>query len=294
MISRVQPKVGVTVSTFSFSTGGNVTVDAFWSGVKAYFDRFAIHADAGTYAYFWVMATGADSFTFLMNPFFAVDHTVAEYTALVQPWFDELDKLGIPYSPVNKYYDNFYDAWDAGFPLEMVASTTMMTGSRLFPRENWEDETLRDETFEALKKTITAGYPLLAFNMKAELKEGYADNSANPAWRNALMHGITSTSWTADATDAEILEKMTTFTNDILGAWRETCPDAGAYMSEANILEPNFQQSFYGSNYARLYKLKQRYDPFGLFYAPTAVGSEDWKVDSPDGLPDQNGRLCRV
>ncbi|BAE63431.1 unnamed protein product [Aspergillus oryzae RIB40] len=294
IISRVHPKVGVTTSTFSFSTGGNVTVDTFWAGVRAYLDRFAINADAGTYAYFWVMSTGTNSFSFLMNPYFAVNHTVSEFNALMKPWFDELNHLGIPYTPDTKYHDNFYDAWDAVFPLETVASSTMVTGSRLFPRANWEDASLLNETFNALKTTVTAGYPLLAFNMKAELPEGYPESSANPAFRQTLMHAITSASWTANSTNTQILNQMEHFANNVLGIWRKTCPEAGAYMSEANILEPNFQQSFYGSNYERLYQLKQKYDPSGLFYAPTGVGSEDWTVKSQDGLPDQNGRLCRV
>ncbi|GFF37746.1 6-hydroxy-D-nicotine oxidase [Aspergillus udagawae] len=287
IISRVHPKVGATVSTGSFSTGTNVSVDAFWAGVRAYFDRLAVNADAGTYAYFWVMATGTESFMFLMNPYFAVNHTVAEFNSLMRPWYDQLEELGITYTPNSTYYDNFYDAWQAGFPLETVASSTMMTGSRLFPRANWENAALLNTTFETLKSTVEAGFPLLAFNLKAELPDGYPASSANPAFRNALLHAITSTSWASNATNAEILDTMNYFSNHVLGQWRATCPDAGAYMSEADILEPIFQQAFYGENYARLYTLKQRYDPFGLFYAPTAVGSED-------GLPDQNGRLCRV
>lgn len=292
--SRVQPKVGVTVTTFSFSTGDDVSVDTFWAGVRSYMQRFPDNADAGTYAYFWVMSTGTDSFTFLMNPFFAVNHTLAQYNDLVKPWYNDLEDLGISITPNSTYYDNFYDAWQAGFPLETVASSVMMTGSRLFPRANWESEDSFNTTFDALKETITAGHPLLAFNMKAELVEGHTPNSANPAWRNTLMHAITSTSWSANATNAEIKSAMEDFTDNVLGKWRATCPDAGAYMSEADILEPNFQQAFYGSNYARLYKLKQRYDPTGLFYAPTGVGSEDWVVKSEDGLADQNGRLCRL
>jgi hypothetical protein len=294
IISRVHPKVSATVSTGSFSTGTNVSVDAFWAGVRAYFDRFAVNADAGTYAYFWVMATGPDSFTFLMSPYFAVNHTVAEFNALMKPWYDQLEKLGITYTPNSTYYDDFYDAWQVGFPLETVASSTMMTGSWLFPRANWENATLLNTTFETIKSTIEAGYPMLAYNLKAELPDRYPASSANPAFRNTLMHAITSTSWASNATNAEILDTMKYFSNNVLGQWRATCPDAGAYMSEADILEPNFQQAFYGENYPRLYTLKQRYDPFGLFYAPTAVGSEDWTVESEDGLPDQNGRLCRV
>ncbi|KAI2786471.1 hypothetical protein POX_g08857 [Penicillium oxalicum] len=294
VISRVYPKVGVTLSTFSFSTGPKVSVDAFWSAVRSYMKRFPANADAGTYAYFWVLPTGAEQFTFLMNPFFAVNHTLEQFNTLVQPWFDDLKALGIDISPNSKYYDNFYDAWDAGFPLEIVGSTSMLTGSRLFPRANFEDESLFNTTFETLRSTISAGYALLAFNMKAELPEGYPSNSANPAFRNSLMHAITSTSWDNSATNAEILASMQDFTDNIMSQWRKTCPESGAYMSESNILEPNFQQSFYGSNYGRLYKLKQRYDPTGLFYAPTGVGSEHWTLKSLDGLPDQNGRLCPV
>ena len=49
--------------------------------------------------------------------------------------------------------------------------------------------------------------------------------------------------------------------------------------------EPNFQSSFYGSNYQKLYSIKQKYDPTGIFYAKTADGSDDW-VEMSDG------RIC--
>ncbi|CAG8114190.1 unnamed protein product [Penicillium salamii] len=293
IISRVYPKIGTTVSTFNFSTGKNVSTETFWAGVRSYLSHFPAHADAGTYAYFWVMSTGEDAYTFLMNPFFAVNHTLSEFNTLVKPWYKELHSLGIKIQPNSTYYDNFYDAWNSGFPLETVASSTMMTGSRLFPRSNWEDAELLNRTFNALRSTVTAGFPLLAFNMKAELQKGLTPNSANPAFRQTLMHAISSTSWTETTSNTDIKAKMDHFTNDILGQWRAVSPDAGAYMSESDIQEPHFQQAFYGSNYQRLYQLKQKYDPGMLFYAPTGVGSEEWVVRSLDGLPDQNGRLCR-
>ncbi|PYH42964.1 FAD-binding domain-containing protein [Aspergillus saccharolyticus JOP 1030-1] len=294
LIARLHPKTPVTVSTFSFATSTNVTADTFWAGVDAYMKRFPANADAGTYAYFWIIKLGEESYEFLMNPYFAVNHTVAEFNALMAPWFAELDCLGIPYSPNTTYYDNFYEAWDAGFPLETVGSVTMMTGSRLIPRENFVNATLFHQTAAAFRSTVSAGYSLLAFNLKAELPAGYPASAANPAFRTTLMHAITSTSWYRNATNTEIKATMDTFTYDVLGEWRKTCPDSGAYMSEADIQEPDFQQAFYGDFYTRLYALKQRWDPAGLFYAPTAVGSEDWEVRSLDGLPDQNGRLCRV
>ncbi|UDD54878.1 hypothetical protein AFCA_002521 [Aspergillus flavus] len=72
---------------------------------------------------------------------------------------------------------------------------------------------------------------------------------------------------------------------------------SGAYMSEADLIEPNLQEAFYGANYPALYALKQKYDPTSLFFALTAVGAEDGEVRTTDPLPyswNNNGRLCPV
>ncbi|ODM19407.1 hypothetical protein SI65_04391 [Aspergillus cristatus] len=47
VISAVYPQTGVTVSTSSFSTGPNVTADAFWDGFRTYLDHFPAHAEFG-------------------------------------------------------------------------------------------------------------------------------------------------------------------------------------------------------------------------------------------------------
>ncbi|KAJ5780426.1 hypothetical protein N7457_005586 [Penicillium paradoxum] len=294
LISRVYPQVGVTVSTFNFTTSETVSSDTFFAGVRSYLERFPVNADAGTYTYFSVTPTGPDSYIFLMAPYFAVNHTVAQFNALMKPWFDDLNELGISFEPITTYYDNFHDGWAAGFPREFVGPSTMITASRLFPRENFESPTLFNETFNVLRETITDGFLLLGFNMKTEAHDLYAPNAANPAWRPSLMHAITSTAWTDTTPDAEIQAKMDYLTNNVVGKWRTVCPDSGVYMAESDIQEPNLNQAFYGSNYDRLYEIKNEYDPTSLFYAPTAIGSDDWVVDSLDGLPDQNGRLCRV
>ena len=44
---------------------------------------------------------------------------------------------------------------------------------------------------------------------------------------------------------------------------------------QAMVTEPNFQQALYGSDYQKLYNIKQKWDSEGVFYAITAVGSED-------------------
>jgi hypothetical protein len=75
---------------------------------------------------------------------------------------------------------------------------------------------------------------------------------------------------------------------------RDITPDSGSYMSEADRLEPDFKHAFYGGNYPRLLDIKKKYDPHDVFWAATAVGSDSWVLVTQDGLPTENGRLCRV
>jgi len=51
---------------------------------------------------------------------------------------------------------------------------------------------------------------------------------------------------------------------------------SGSYSNEGDVLEPNPQVTFYGSKYARLARIKVKYDPNDLFIVPTGVRSEFW------------------
>jgi FAD/FMN-containing dehydrogenase len=65
---------------------------------------------------------------------------------------------------------------------------------------------------------------------------------------------------------------------------RRVAPAPAAYVSESNFFEPQWQQAFWGANYARLLEVKQRYDPEGLFFAHHGVGSERWSADGFERL----------
>jgi FAD/FMN-containing dehydrogenase len=60
---------------------------------------------------------------------------------------------------------------------------------------------------------------------------------------------------------------------------RAIVPDDGAYVSESNFFQENWQQAYWGSNYARLASVKKKYDPTGLFFVHNGVGSEEWSED---------------
>lgn len=60
---------------------------------------------------------------------------------------------------------------------------------------------------------------------------------------------------------------------------RKIVPDAGSYVSESNYFNASWQRAFWGTNYARLLAIKNRYDPDGLFFVYHGVGTEGWSAD---------------
>ena len=64
-----------------------------------------------------------------------------------------------------------------------------------------------------------------------------------------------------------------------IAALRKIAPDAGSYVSESNYFNASWQKEFWGTNYAKLRAVKQRYDPGGLFFVHHGVGSDEWSDD---------------
>ncbi len=73
-------------------------------------------------------------------------------------------------------------------------------------------------------------------------------------------------------TDAEAVAKA-------MNPLYRVAPDGGSYVSESNFFNERWQDAFWGRNYERLRRVKQRYDPDGLFVSHHGVGSEVWSAD---------------
>ena len=68
---------------------------------------------------------------------------------------------------------------------------------------------------------------------------------------------------------------------------RSVAPNGGAYVSESNFFESDFQHSYWGPNHTRLAEIKKKYDPDCLFFVHNGVGSEQW---APDGFTRRAAR----
>lgn len=306
VIIRVHPKLPVTTSVFSFGTSDVVSAETFWEGMRAYFELFIPFTDAGTYSW-WVLASFNGSYYFEMAPFFAPNHTVESFNALVEPWFTRLNQLGIPFEPNTTQHDAFLPAYEATWGVDAglsgAGSVATVPGNRLLPRGNWEDPAKFNATFAALRQHSESGRVLMGYHQAPRYRAGeWSDNAVNSAFRETvcflILGALIPAADPENPTAEEIRLASEEMRNDIIAPLRAVAPESeggGAYLNEANVDDPEWQAAFYGIHYNRLLQIKQEYDPHHVFYATTAVGSEGWEVlDGEQGVQTQNGKLCRV
>jgi hypothetical protein len=87
---------------------------------------------------------------------------------------------------------------------------------------------------------------------------GYQNTSVKPAWRDNLAYQITGYQSNLSLPYSEQIEDRYNFTNGIMQLWRDVSPGSGAYLNEADRIEPNFQWAFWGGFYPKLLELKKR------------------------------------
>lgn len=304
VVVAVYPKIPMSTVVYNFTTatpGTNLTTDAFWAGMDAFWDTFLPNNEAGHYCYFSLACQTPDDVgncTFTINIHLAPNMTAAQLRAHQGPLFTKLSALGIPISPVYKEYPSLYTAFVDTFPPsgERAGSTFTHSASRLFPRSNWAEPALLKRTAAAIRSSIEAGGNMLAYNIRAAPNPHVNQtNAVTPAWRRATMFAMMGPPHTTGEAGVEAVVAQGERLVRLMKLWRDVTPGAGAYMNEGDINEPDFQQAYYGEGYGELYAIKQKYDPTGTFYAATAVGSEDWFVTGQvEWYPTSNGRLCRV
>jgi FAD/FMN-containing dehydrogenase len=79
--------------------------------------------------------------------------------------------------------------------------------------------------------------------------------------------------------DAAVAQNQAQATDRAMNEIRRLLSRVGSYVWETDFFQPNWQDAFWGDNYARLRRIKQKCDPDGLFFLHHGVGSEDWSAD---------------
>ena len=286
------------LSPISEATNFVNNTERFWTALNIYFRFKKDIGDAGGVDWDYLYPLGNGSFSFRTRITYP-NVTADRAAALLGPLYDNLARAGFNFS-LNR--TELIPSPYAPTSLQPASSSNGLSStryrSRLMPRANWESDTLWNRTFASIRHVVQDGqYILHGLAMSPSQRVAGSPGrtgAVNPAWRETVLHlaFITTqgTAFTArQATDEE------SRINSFLKPLRDITPGAGSYMNEGDPGEPDWQQSFYGSNYQRLLGIKKRRDPWGVFWAQTTVGSEGWEVVTLDGYPrSQNGRLCQT
>lgn len=275
-----------------------VSNESFWTGIRTYLKWGPQICDAGGIGYNFIRPGPNGTLTFtssLSLP--GLNYT--QGTAFTSTLFEELNDAGVniinPYATLTvtragaSEIEEIISAASA-YPSRGPGEMNTRLASRLFPRENFEDDDLLDSTVSAIRSFVAhGGYTFHGVNHCPTMDvAGNPNNAVNPAYRRAAIHAQGWDSAPAIGPISEQKARKERF-DKYFQPWRDVSPGAGSYMGEADPSEPNWQQSFYGDNYDRLLGIKKTVDPWGLFWVMTGVGSEGWEVrNSNAGWPSQN------
>ncbi|PVH96910.1 putative isoamyl alcohol oxidase [Periconia macrospinosa] len=286
--------VSMTYKTFVDTKVGSVNVtllpsadnpDTYWDAITSFHKHsvtWTSEAGAGVVAFF-----GAGGFQ--LFPLTLSNATAAEALAVVQPWLDDLEALNATYLVDSTTSPTFLDHFARYFgplPYGNIWLGQVQSG-RLVPRATIADNL--DELISAYQNITSLGpYSVSITGLDVSSTKRVAPNAVLPQWRTTAHEVFVFQPWDFDAQSWEsnyaIQAQLTNVVDPLL---LSVMPESGGYLNQANPEHKTWKKDFYGVNYDRLRKVKAEYDQADLFYAPTAVGSDEWKADA-------RGRLCKV
>ncbi|KAJ9611731.1 hypothetical protein H2200_004915 [Cladophialophora chaetospira] len=299
----LHPKLPGSLTIFSVNTTSDS--DTFWS-ICAYFtSQVPSLSDEGANGYHYFIPYNPESppsqAGTILGGFFFPNKTAGQAISVMDPVLSKInttdwgDKVSV--GNYTLPIPDFTKFWMTQDP-EAVGPSERL-GSRLLTRSALSSN--QTKLKNALRTASNGTWPLLNHLVAGKgvrnAKIPGGNNSVCPAWRNAYIHFVTYRTWTPLNQD-EKTEVTSELRNRAVEALRKLDPHSGAYVNEADPTEPNWQTTFWGSNYPRLLALKKKYDPKGIFWCKPCVGNELWNVTgaspSQDGIGEDGGMICRA
>ncbi|KAI0114135.1 hypothetical protein GGR51DRAFT_505599 [Nemania sp. FL0031] len=264
----------------------------FWKAIEEFHAALPALVDSGATALY---SLTNDSFTVV--PVTSPGSTQEQMSALLQPFQSKMKSLNISMAMQITSFPTFFEHFDhylgplpGGLPIVNIIDVTL--SGRLIPRTVVQNTTSNAALIDALKLSVAPGGDFVTGGVAVNAAHSVAKNTPSsnavlPAWRDTIVTILAFSPWDYKAPLAQNNVPQDYVLDVTIPALKALAPDGGAYLNEANRLQSDWKQAFYGANYDKLRAVKKKYDPNDLFYANTAVGSEAWVSDS-------DGRLCRA
>ncbi|RFU28972.1 hypothetical protein B7463_g7353, partial [Scytalidium lignicola] len=284
MTAKVYPDNIVGGMTMQFLAADN-QLDSFYAGIEAFHSHLTAMVDAGLVVVYYFTNT-----FFQISPANGYGKTTVQMKTIMADFESSLKALNINYtSSYNQSatYQDHYNTYFGPLPYGNIQVGIAQYGGRLIPRDTVSKNLT---AYSNVVRNITeAGVTFIGvgLNVSSPATTHSISNAVLPAWRNTLVHATLTTPWNFTAPWSEMLALQDLMTEQIMPQIEAVTPNSGAYMNEADFRQPNFEDAFFGSNYAKLLKIKNTWDPSYFFYAIDSVGSTYWNVA-------ENGRMCKA
>ncbi|KAK7936684.1 uncharacterized protein PG986_015122 [Apiospora aurea] len=281
--AKAFPDAVVSGATLSFDTADNGhSTESLYAGIDAFHEALPAMVDAGT-----MVVSVFNTSSFSIMSLTAYNKTQEDVQGILEPFESALESLGVNYTAAFTQSDTYHDHIDTYFgplPQGIVQVGIWHYGARLIPAllsDAWRFVIEQGATWTGVATDVSS----FDGSDKTGGGGGGGSNSVHPAWRDALVHAVLYLPWSFEAPWADMVALLDKMTDVIIPAIEAATPGSGAYVNEADWRQPNFQETFWGTNYPRLLDIKKKYDPDDFFYATVGVGSEVWVVD-------EDGRMC--
>jgi hypothetical protein len=287
--------VAITVKTFpEVPTAGTVlNINSTHTNDTGLFNK-AVHifhnlanhyADHGMFVYFEL---GPGPQRLHVAPFVGPNMDEAKLKMILTPLYEQLDAARIPYDTYSKSFATFFELYMDMFEDESPNKQSVV-GGRLFTQSDITNN--GDNIADALIYATMPEPIQVGMNIGHIVNPGHGnpkvDNAIHPSWRNASSFVITNLFMTGNETWVVKKERENYNTNVLGQRLRDVSPAGASYVNEGDLYEPDWQQAYWGSNYARLLRIRQKYDPNCVFYTQTTPGTEAWSVI------DYGTKLCK-
>ncbi|KAF2266794.1 FAD/FMN-containing isoamyl alcohol oxidase-like protein MreA [Lojkania enalia] len=277
------PEIPTAGTILNINTTHTNDTAVFNKGFEIFHNLSNHYVDNGMFVYFELNLGRLH-----IAPFVAPRMDEAKLKSALKPLFDQLDAAKIPYDAYTKAFPTFFEFYIDMFEDEQPNQNSVV-GGRLFSRKDIAENgtAVADAILFASQPTNdTVGFSV-GHIVDPGVGNPVVDNAIHPKWRNASSFVITNV--IMDGTESwEMKKDRERIQTHIVGkAFREAGPDGASYVNEGDLNEPNWQTSYWGSNYPKLLKLKKKWDPEGVFYTQTTPGTENWEVI------DYGRKLCK-
>ncbi|KAF2103040.1 FAD binding domain-containing protein, partial [Rhizodiscina lignyota] len=289
------PKSNVFILNIAQTKVNPNTTTAFYDLMAQLHHEFIAWKTAGLQGYYGIVGPPASPGLYFMGGWYFYDKPASFANDTFASFKKTLDQTvaegWLFYNTTILEAPTFYDMWYPPGP-EPVATGGSDFGSRLLSTSSLsEDLDLVARTLQYVGPKTDGSSPVrnnfVIGHMIANSANRNLDTALNPAWRDAVVHLITTEGWVDGSPESEINDVYNDITYNRTRALRQLAPDSGAYFNEPDVFEPDWQYTFFGKNYPKLRDIKKKYDPNGLFWCRSCVGSEDWVEQS-------DGKLCQV